>query len=251
MLARPLAGNGGSDAKRKIFVMRALLIDDDADNRRLVELMLKSENFSVFTTSLHKQGVDLARLHDYDVILLDLNLPDLSGLELLRALRAAKITTPVLIVFGLAGIEEKVKSLGAEGYMTKPLNKEELVARVHAVVRRARGPAQTVIATGDLIVDIDRKVVEVAGARVHVTEKEFQILEFLSLRKGTTLTKEMFLNHLYGGIDEPDIKIIDVFMCKLRKKLANASHGKNYIDTVWGRGYVLREPVAVEQKISA
>jgi two-component system, cell cycle response regulator CtrA len=93
-----------------------------------------------------------------------------------------------------------------------------------------------------LVVNVATKTVEVNGARVHLTGKEYQMLELLSLRKGTTLTKEMFLNHLYGGMDEPEIKIIDVFMCKLRKKLANASNGKDYFETVWGRGYVLREP---------
>jgi two-component system cell cycle response regulator CtrA len=101
------------------------------------------------------------------------------------------------------------------------------------------------------VVNLDTKTVEVNGARVHLTGKEYQMLELLSLRKGTTLTKEMFLNHLYGGMDEPELKIIDVFICKLRKKLANASSGKNYIETVWGRGYVLREPSEEEAKIPA
>ena len=92
------------------------------------------------------------------------------------------------------------------------------------------------------MVNLDTKTVEVNSQRVHLTGKEYQMLELLSLRKGTTLTKEMFLNHLYGGMDEPELKIIDVFMCKLRKKLANASSGKNYIETIWGRGCLLREP---------
>jgi two-component system cell cycle response regulator CtrA len=107
-----------------------------------------------------------------------------------------------------------------------------------------------VIQTGDLIVDLDAKTVEVDGARVYLTAKEHQILELLALRKGTTLTKEMFLNHLYGGMDEPELKIIDVFICKLRKKVANASNGKNYIETVWDRGYALIEPAAVKAMIS-
>jgi two-component system cell cycle response regulator CtrA len=125
--------------------------------------------------------------------------------------------------------------------MTKPFHKDELVARIHAVVRRSKGHAQSVIHTGELQVNLDTKTVEVAGQRVHLTGKEYQMLELLSLRKGTTLTKEMFLNHLYGGMDEPELKIIDVFICKLRKKLATAAGGKNFIETVWGRGYVLRE----------
>ena len=107
--------------------------------------------------------------------------------------------------------------------MTKPFHKDELVARIHAVVRRSKGHAQSVIKTGDITVNLDAKTVEVNGQRVHLTGKEYQMLELLSLRKGTTLTKEMFLNHLYGGMDEPELKIIDVFICKLRKKLAAAA----------------------------
>jgi len=141
-------------------------------------------------------------------------------------------------------MDSKVRSFGfgADDYVTKPFHRDELVARIHAVVRRSKGHSQSVIRTGKLSVNLDAKTVEVDGARVHLTGKEYAMLELLSLRKGTTLTKEMFLNHLYGGMDEPELKIIDVFICKLRKKLANASNGKNYIETVWGRGYVLREP---------
>jgi two-component system cell cycle response regulator CtrA len=116
-------------------------------------------------------------------------------------------------------------------------------------VRRSRGHAQSVINTDDLCVNLDSKSVEINGSRVHLTSKEYQMVELLAMRKGSTLTKEMFLSHLYGGMDEPEMKIIDVFICKLRKKLANASGGKNYIETVWGRGYVLREPL--EMSVSA
>ena len=168
----------------------------------------------------------------------------MSGFEVLRSLRVSKVKTPTLILSGLAGIEDKVRGLGfgADDYMTKPFHKDELVARIHAIVRRSKGHAQSVIQTGDLVVDLETKTVAVNGTRVHLTGKEYQMLEFLSLRKGTTLTKEMFLNHLYDGLDEPELKIIDVFICKLRKKLANASGGKNYIETIWGRGYVMRDP---------
>src|SRR5450432_4447420 len=233
--------------------MRVLLIEDDSAVAQSIELMLKSEGCTVYTTDLGEEGVDLGKLYDYDLILLDLNLPDMAGLDVLRSLRLAKIKTPIIILSGAAEIESKVKTLGggADDYMTKPFHKEELVARIHAVVRRSQGHAQSLIKTGNITVDLDAKTVEVNGLRVHLTGKEYQMLELLSLRKGTTLTKEMFLNHLYGGMDEPELKIIDVFICKLRKKLANASNGKNYIETVWGRGYVLREPANDEERIPA
>jgi two-component system, cell cycle response regulator CtrA len=233
--------------------MRVLLIEDDSNTAQSIELMLKSESFNVYTTNLGNDGVDLSKVYDYDIILLDLNLPDISGFEVLRALRVSKVKTPILILSGLAGIEDKVSGLGhgADDYMTKPFHKNELVARMHAIVRRSKGHAQSVIQTGGLVVNLDTKMAEVNGVRVHLTGKEYQMLELLSLRKGATLTKEMFLNHLYGGMDEPGGKIIDVFMCKLRKKLANASDGKDYIETAWGRGYVLREPTEDETRISA
>ncbi|HEX3430391.1 MAG TPA: response regulator transcription factor [Rhizomicrobium sp.] len=228
--------------------MRVLLIEDDSAMARSIELMLRSEGFNVYTTDLGEEGVDLGKLYDYDIIVLDLQLPDMSGFEVLKSLRLAKVQTPVLILSGNAIVEAKVKALGfgADDYMTKPFHKDELVARIQAVVRRSKGHSQSVITTGKLTVNLDAKTVEVDGSRVHLTGKEYQMLELLSLRKGTTLTKEMFLNHLYGGMDEPELKIIDVFICKLRKKLAAATHGDNYIETVWGRGYVLRDP-AVEQ----
>jgi two-component system cell cycle response regulator CtrA len=224
--------------------MRVLLIEDDATVARSIELMLNQGGFNVYTTDLGEEGLDLGKLYDYDIIVLDLNLPDMSGYDVLRKLRVAKVETPILILSGLNGIDDKVKGLGfgADDYVTKPFNKQELVARINAIVRRSKGHSQSVIRTGDLTVNLDTKTVEVSGQRVHLTGKEYAMLELLSLRKGTTLTKEMFLNHLYGGMDEPELKIIDVFICKLRKKLAAATHGKHYIETVWGRGYVLRDP---------
>ena len=222
--------------------MRVLLIEDDSATAQSIELMLKSEGFNVYTTDLGEEGVDLGKVYDYDLILLDLNLPDMSGMEVLRTLRVGKINTPVMILSGTSEIDTKVKTFGAGGddYMTKPFHKDELVARIHAVVRRSKGHAQSVIKTGDITVN-----------RVHLTGKEYQMLELLSLRKGTTLTKEMFLNHLYGGMDEPELKIIDVFICKLRKKLALATNGKHHIETVWGRGYVLRDPSEGVQSVAA
>jgi two-component system, cell cycle response regulator CtrA len=233
--------------------MRVLLIEDDSSIAKSIELMLKSESFNVYTTDLGEEGIDLGRLYDYDIILLDLNLPDVSGFEVLRSLRVSKVRTPILILSGLASLEHKVKGLGfgADDYMTKPFHKTELIARVHAIVRRSQGHAQSIVQTGDLTVNVDAKTVHINQVRVNLTGKEYHMLELLSLRRGTTITKEMFLGQLYGGMDEPEIKIIDVFICKLRKKLAVASGGKDYIETVWGRGYLLREPQEVKVKMSA
>jgi two-component system cell cycle response regulator CtrA len=231
--------------------VRVLLIEDDSGTAQSIELMLKTENIGVYVTELGEDGIDLGKVYDYDIILLDLNLPDMSGFEVLRKLRLARIATPILILSGLGSIEDKIKGLGlgADDYVAKPFHKDELVARIHAIVRRSQGHAQSLITTGALVVDLDSKTVSVHGVRLNLTGKEYQILELLSLRKGSTLTKEVFLNNLYGGMDEPDAKIIDVFICKLRKKLARASQGHNFIETVWGRGYVLREPV--EQSIAS
>jgi len=224
--------------------MRILLVEDDPTTSRSIELMLTHANLNVYCTDMGEEGVDLAKLYDYDLILLDLNLPDMNGHEVLRQVRMARIDTPILILSGADDTENKIKGFGfgADDYLTKPFHREELVARIHAIIRRSKGHAQSVINTGKFSVNLYAKTVDVDGKTVHLTGKEYQMLELLSLRKGTTLTKEMFLNHLYGGMDEPELKIIDVFICKLRKKLSQATDGDNYIETVWGRGYVLRDP---------
>ena len=209
--------------------MRVLLVEDDPVTAQSLQMMLESENMVVDSTDLGEDGLEIGKLYDYDIIILDLMLPDIDGIEVLRRLRDARVETPVLILSGLSEADDKVRGLGtgADDYLTKPFDKAELMARIQAIVRRSKGHAHTV---------------EVSGNPVHLTGKEYGILELLSLRKGTTLTKEMFLNHLYGGMDEPELKIIDVFICKLRKKLSNATAGENYIETIWGRGYVLRDP---------
>ncbi|WP_413718331.1 response regulator transcription factor CtrA [Silicimonas sp. MF1-12-2] len=224
--------------------MRVLLVEDDPTTSKSIEMMLSHANLNVYATDMGEEGIDLAKLYDYDLILLDLDLPDMDGHEVLRQLRLARVETPILILTGTDDTESKIRGFGfgADDYLTKPFHREELVARIHAIIRRSKGHAQSLIHTGKVTVNLDAKTVEADGKTVHLTGKEYQMLELLSLRKGTTLTKEMFLNHLYGGMDEPELKIIDVFICKLRKKLSIATDGDNYIETVWGRGYVLRDP---------
>ena len=231
--------------------MRILLIEDDSAVAQTIDLMLKAD--SVFITGIGEEGLRLATQHEYDIVILDLSLPDVSGYEVLRTLRLSKVSTPILVLSGADGVENKVKALGfgADDYMTKPFDRDELIARIHAIVRRSRRILQAVIQTGDLIVNLDTKTAEINSVPLHLTTKEYQVLELMSLRKGTTFTKEMFLNQLYGGMNEPVAKIIDVFICKLRKKLADASNGKEYIATEWGRGYSLHEPHSVSQNARA
>ena len=233
--------------------MRVLLVEDDPTTSKSIEMMLSSAGMVLDVTDLGEDGLEIGKLYDYDIIVLDLMLPDIDGYEVLRRLRSAKVETPVLILSGLTESEQKVKGLGtgADDYLTKPFNKNELVARIHAIVRRSKGHSESIIRTGKLSVNLDGRTVEVDDKPVHLTGKEYGIMELLSLRKGTTLTKEMFLNHLYNGMDEPELKIIDVFVCKLRKKLAAVSDEEVYIHTVRGRGYVLRDPDGDEKLASA
>jgi two-component system, cell cycle response regulator CtrA len=225
------------------YSMRVLLVEDDSATAKSISMMLTSAGYVVDVTDLGEDGLEIGKLYDYDIIILDLVLPDIDGYEVLRRFRAARVRTPILILSGLSELDHKIKGLGfgADDYLTKPFDKRELVARIQAIVRRAKGHSESVIRTGRLTVNLDTRTVDVGGQPLHLTGKEYGILELLSLRKGTTLTKEMFLNHLYGGMDEPELKIIDVFVCKLRKKLAQAG-GENLIGTVWGRGYMIREP---------
>jgi two-component system cell cycle response regulator CtrA len=223
--------------------MRALLVEDDLTAARGIALMLKSGGAVVDTADTGEEALELVRHYDYDIVVLDLMLPDVEGYEVVRRMRAGRIDVPVLILSGLSRPQAKVKGLGlgADDFITKPFDKGELLARIQAVVRRSKGYSQPVLRVGGLQLNLDSREVTVGGQTVHLTGKEYAILELLVLRKGMVLTKEAFLNHLYGGMDEPEMKIIDVFICKLRKKLATAG-ADNLIGTVWGRGYMMREP---------
>ena len=235
--------------------MRILVIEDDPTVAESIELMVRSEGMEAQATDLGQDGLDLGSVFLYDLILLDLNLPDKSGFDVLRSLRLGKIKTPVLILSGLNGIEQKVKGLGlgADDYLTKPFQSDELIARIRAILRRSGDQVESVIRCGDLTLKLDQKRAQMGRRDLGLTTKEYQILELLAMRQGTPITKDMFLGHLYGGMDEPGQKIIDVFICKLRKKLMQASGGKDYIETIWGRGYVLRnpEPVRVTPSVRA
>jgi two-component system cell cycle response regulator CtrA len=218
--------------------MRVLLIEPDHATAQSIELMLKADGFNVYTTDLVEEGVDLAKIYDYDLILTETKLPDGDGVNGVRLMRQARVNTPVIVLTGDASIENLMRCFkeGVDDWLKKPFHRDELVCRMRAVIRRAKGHAQAIIHTGELAINLDGKVVTRGDRPVHLTGKEYQIFELLSLRKGTTQTKEALMNHLYGGMDEPELKIVDVFICKLRKKLGESGR---HIETVWGRGYRL------------
>lgn len=228
--------------------MRILLIEDDKAVSQNISLILKRENMVVDASYLGEDGIEDARLYDYDLILLDLMLPDMEGYEIVRRLRAMHIATPILVLSGLSTPDKKVKALvsGADDYVTKPFDSRELVARINALVRRSKGFSENVIRTGGMEINLNSKIVTIEGKTLHLTSKEYSLFELLALRKGTTINKEQFLNHLYGGMDEPEMKIIDVFLCKIRRKIEDISPREEYIQTVWGRGYILKDLPVVQ-----
>lgn len=223
--------------------MRVLLIEDDPNMAESIELMLKSSDFQVDIADMGEEGLEIGQLYDYDIIILDLMLPDMDGYEVLKQLRTAKVTTPVLILSGLKELDNKVKGLGygADDYLTKPFDKKELLARMQAIIRRSAGHAASIIHVGPLEISLEEKTVKFKGKRIPLTSKEYAIVELLAMRKGSVLAKEVFLNHLYNGIDEPEIKVVDVFICKIRKKLQDATGNGRLVETVWGRGYVMKD----------
>ncbi len=185
----------------------------------------------------------MIQFYDYDAIILDLVLPDMSGFQILEKIKTIKENTPVVILSGLSSIDDKVKCLsaGADDYLTKPFSKIELLARIYAIIRRVSGVASFIITIEPMKLNFVDRVVTIYDVEVPLTGKEYSILELLTLKKGSVITKETFLNHIYGGMDEPDLKIVDVFICKLRKKMSDMSGGLNFIETIWGRGYTIKE----------
>ena len=225
--------------------MRVLLAEADVATARDLFLALKSATVLVDHTDLGEDALEMVRHYDYDVVLLGSQLADISGLEVLRRLRQARQATPAFMLGSRISTQAKVAAFkaGADDVLVTPVDPGELLARLQAVVRRSRGISDPVVRVDGLEVNLNTDEVSYEGRAIHLTGKESAILKLLILRKGQVLTKDAFLNHLYGGMDEPDAKIIDVFICKLRKKLQTAG-ASNMIGTCWGRGYIFNEAAA-------
>jgi two-component system cell cycle response regulator CtrA len=222
--------------------MRVLLIEDDRVVRHSIALLLRADAMCVDTAHCGEDGIEIARLYDYDVIILDLGLPDMSGFEVVRRLRSAKVGTPVVILSGSAVLADKIRALnaGADDYMTKPFSSEELTARLRSLVRRSNGYCNARICVGPMILDLAAKTLEANGCRIDLSAKEYQILELLSLRRGVTVSKETLIDHIYGDGEGPDSRTMQVFVHRLRRKLAAAAQGERIIETVRDRGYLMR-----------
>ena len=229
--------------------MHILIVEADPVVADVLGMTL--EEAGHFQSTAHNIETALAELkhNAIDVVLLDINLPDGDGTRLARLIRKNHVPVPILVVSGNARTDEKIAALGAgaDGFLTKPFDRFELLANLDAIIRRTHGHSSTTVSAGNLEVDLNRHLALVAGTQLPLTGKEFRIVEFLALRKGSVLSKTAFLSHLYGGMDEPEPKIIDVFICKLRRKLELAGASGVSIDTVWGQGYILRETEVVNQ----
>ena len=229
--------------------MRVLLIEDEPLTAKSLKHGLTQRGIVCDQESLGQQGINIAKLFDYVAIILDLMLPDVDGYEVLLRLRAAKVKVPVIILSGLNTADHITKglNLGADDYMTKPFNIDELVARIHSVVRRSQPNIQTSVKVGDLVVNFDTKIVQCGDKSIRLTDKESQVLELLITRRGTVLAKDVFINHIYtphGKEDKANPKNVDVFICKLRNKLKDLTGHQDddrYISTVWGRGYMFKD----------
>jgi two-component system cell cycle response regulator CtrA len=213
--------------------------------------MLQQQGVRCEQAESGRDAFDFLRLYEYDLVLMDLHLSDMPGHEVVRMMRAADFKVPVLMVADTATAQQKAKALdqGADDFITVPCDMQELLARVRAIVRRSSGHSNSTLRLGPVELSLDRREVRVHGQQLHISRREFAVLELLFLKQGVILNKTAFLNHLYCGMDEPEMKTIDVIICRLRKKLATAGV-PTLIDTVWGCGYILRDPNATPPMIT-
>lgn len=229
--------------------MKVLVVEDNHLMAQMISATLSRKQFNVSVVADGASAMDHLLSYEFDVMLLDLRLRNESGLDLLRKARRQGLSLPVIVLSGDLDGDTKVTALeaGADDYLTKPFRFEELFARINAVVRRTYGHMRSQIEVGRLVINLDDRTATVEGKPVNLTCKEYDLLEALALQKGRMLTKETILNKLYGGRDEPGAKIIDVFVCKLRRKLSDALGAESPVRTIWGRGYVLDDGAGTQE----
>jgi two-component system cell cycle response regulator CtrA len=222
--------------------MRVLLVENDAALAKTLDAYLMAQGISAELTDTGEEALELVRHYEFDLLILSLALPDIEGCAVIRGMRAAGRTTPILALSTARNPRARVQAFaaGADDVVDQHLDPTELLARIRAIVRRSRGHSHSSLQIGAITLNLEQQTVVANGISVSLTGKEFALLQLLMLRKNMILTKDAILTQLYGGMDEPEVKIIDVFVCKIRKKLAAVGLG-DFIGTVWGRGYTVRD----------
>jgi two-component system, OmpR family, response regulator len=223
--------------------MKVLLVEDDRKIASFVKKGLKEQGFQVDACDNGDDGYDLASGQAYDAILLDIMLPGRDGLSILRGLREAKNTVPVILITARSALQERVEglNLGADDYLSKPFFLEELLARIHAVTRRASGEQLSLIQAGRLTVNLITREVRLGKEKVELTAREFSLLELLMRSPGRVLTRTQILEHVWGYDFDPQTNVVDVYVRRLRSKV-DADPGAPLIETVRGVGYRFIKP---------
>ena len=224
--------------------MRILFVGGDGRYAESTTAALTSEGFHVSLCASGEEGIELAQHLDFDAIVVNSELRDISGRRVVTKLRATSIALPIVILLDEATPGSRVSALGegADDCLSKPFHCAELGARLRAVIRRSKSHHHPVIRIGALEIDTENREVRASGQLIHLTPTEYRMFEVLALRKGQTVRRTTMFETLYDGQDDPEEKVIDVFMCKIRKKIAAATYGETYISTAWGDGYKLHEP---------
>jgi two-component system copper resistance phosphate regulon response regulator CusR len=220
--------------------MRVLIVEDDAALSRLLKRGLTEAGFSVDTAADGESGLHLATAEAFDAVVLDLMVPRVSGLDVLRTLRARGRNVPVLILTARDGVGDRVAGLdrGADDYLTKPFVLAELVARLRALIRRYHRVAHPVVRVADLVVDLAARRVARAGRTIELPAKQFALLELLALQQGYVVSRTQIHEKIWDGDSDTLSNVVDVHVCRLRD-LVDRDFGQRLIHTVRGQGYVL------------
>ena len=220
--------------------MKLLVIEDDHILAKNLKQVLVKDGFAVDTSSSQEDGLIQTEINEYDCIILDINLPDGSGLGLLADLRKSENKTPVIIVTARGQVEDRIKglNLGADDYVPKPVDSNELIARIRAVIRRNSQSALPVIVVGDLAVKPTQHTATVGEFTLNLTAKEFAVLEYLAQYNGQVITRTMLMEHVWGSDFETFSNVVDVYIRNLRRKMEKYSE-MNLIKTIRGKGYIL------------